>query len=64
MMAVTIAMAVAAKHNVLPDNYVTVGILIAVLVVGIVGMLFFMSRVIGRIFYGPPLFRSSIFGAP
>lgn len=53
-MAVTIAIAVAVKHDVLPDNYVTGGIFVALVIAGIVGMLFFMSGVIGRIFYGPP----------
>jgi hypothetical protein len=54
MMAATIAIAVGVKHNVLPDNYVTAGIIIAVIVAGIVGILFFISGVIGRVFYGPP----------
>jgi hypothetical protein len=53
-MAVTLGIAVAVKHDVLPDNYVTGGILVALVIAGIVGMLFFLSGVIGRIFYGPP----------
>lgn len=52
-LASTVGIAVAVKHHVLPDNYVTVGFLFAVIIAGIVGMLFFLSGVIGRIFYGP-----------
>jgi hypothetical protein len=53
-LASSVGIAIAVKQNVLPDNYVTVGVLVAVIIAGIVGMLFFMSGVIGRIFYGPP----------
>jgi hypothetical protein len=52
-LASTVGIAVGVKRHVLPDNYVTVGFLLVVIIVGIVGMLFFMSGVIGRIFYGP-----------
>jgi Na+/melibiose symporter-like transporter len=53
-MAVTSGIAVAVKHNVLPDNYVTAGLLVAVIACGIVGMIFFISGVIVRMIYGPP----------
>lgn len=49
----TVAISVAVKHNVMPDNYVTAGILIVLIVAGIGGMLFFMSGVIARVFFGP-----------
>ena len=53
-MAVTIAITIAVRDQVLPDNYVTVGFLVLMIGAGIFGMLFFISRVIGRMFYGPP----------
>jgi hypothetical protein len=53
-MAVTIAISVAVRDQVLPDNYVTVGFLVLMIGAGVLGVLFFISRVIGRIFYGPP----------
>jgi hypothetical protein len=54
MLAVTVAMGTAIKHHVLPDNYVTAGVLIAVIISGVLGTMFFISGVIGRIFFGPP----------
>jgi heme/copper-type cytochrome/quinol oxidase subunit 4 len=53
-MAVTIAIGIGVRNRALPDNYVTVGFLIVVIVAGILGMLFFLCGVIGRIVYGPP----------
>jgi hypothetical protein len=53
-MAVTIAITIAVRDQVLPDNYVTVGFLVLVIGAGVLGVLFFISHVIGRIFYGPP----------
>ena len=53
-MAVTIAITIAVRDRVLPDNYVTVGFLVLMIGAGVLGVLFFISRVIGRIFYGPP----------
>ena len=54
MMAIVIAMSIGVRVKVLPDNYVTGGFLIAVTVAGTIGILFFMSGVIGRLLYGPP----------
>src|SRR6266404_3253842 len=53
-MAVTIAITIAVRDRVLPDNYVTVGFLVLMIGAGVLGVLFFISRVIGRIFYGRP----------
>jgi hypothetical protein len=53
-MAVTIAISIAVRDKILPDNYVTVGFLLVVIVGGIIGVLFFISGVIGRVLYGPP----------
>jgi hypothetical protein len=53
-MAVTIAISIAVRDKVLPDNYVTVGFLLVVIVGGTIGVLFFISGVIGRVLYGPP----------
>jgi hypothetical protein len=53
-MAVTIAITIALKDQVLPDNNLTAGFLALMTGAGILGVLFYMSRVIGRIFYGPP----------
>jgi hypothetical protein len=53
-MTVTIAITIAVRDQILPDNYVTVGFLAVVIAAGVLGVLFFMSGVIGRIFYGPP----------
>ena len=54
MMVVTIAIAVAVRKEVIPDNNVTVGFLIAVFIGGIIGILFFISGVISRVLNGPP----------
>jgi hypothetical protein len=53
-MAATIAVSIGIRDKVLPDNYVTVGFLAVVIIGGIGGMLYFVSGVIGRVFYGPP----------
>jgi len=53
-MVVTIGISIAVRDKVLPDNYVTAGLLIVAIVVGMLGILFFISGVIGRAFYGPP----------
>lgn len=53
-MAITIVITIAVRDQVLPDNNVTVGFLVVALAVGGLGVLFFVSRVIGRIFHGPP----------
>lgn len=53
-MAFTIAIAIGVKSRILPDNYVTAGFLVIVLIVGILGVFFFISGVIGRVLYGPP----------
>jgi hypothetical protein len=54
MMAVTIAISIGVRDKVLPDNYVTVGFLLVVIVGGIIGVLFFISGVIVRVLHGPP----------
>jgi hypothetical protein len=53
-LAVTLTIVAGVKNDVLPDNKVTVGILMVLIFAGIAGVLFFMSGVIGRAIYGPP----------
>ena len=53
-MAVTIAITIGVRNKVLPDNYVTVGFLAVVIFGGMGGVIYFISGVIGRVFYGPP----------
>jgi hypothetical protein len=52
--AATLAIVAAVKNNVLPDNNVTVGILIVVIFAGVGGVAFFVGGVISRIMHGPP----------
>jgi ABC-type nitrate/sulfonate/bicarbonate transport system permease component len=47
-------MSIGVRNKVLPDNYVTAGFLLAVVIGGILGILFFISGVIVRILHGPP----------
>ena len=54
MMAIVVALAIGVRNKVLPDNYVTAGILLAVVIAGMMGILYFMSGVIVRILHGPP----------
>jgi hypothetical protein len=54
MMAIVIAMSIGVRNQVLPDNYVTAGFLLAVVIGGILGILFFISGVVVRILHGPP----------
>jgi hypothetical protein len=51
---ITFAIVMGLKHGVLPDNYVTAGILIVVTIAGIASVMWFMFGVIMRVFYGPP----------
>jgi hypothetical protein len=53
-MVVTIAITIAVRDKELPDNYVTVGFLAVAIFGGIAGFLYFIARVIDRVFYGPP----------
>jgi hypothetical protein len=53
-MVVAIAVTIAVRDKELPDNNVTVGFLAAAIFGGIAGFLYFIARVIGRVFYGPP----------
>lgn len=52
--AVTLAIVAAVKNNVLPDNKVTVGILVVVIFAGVGGVAFFVGGVISRVLHGPP----------
>jgi hypothetical protein len=54
MLAIVIAMSIGVRNKVLPDNYVTVGFFIAVIIVGSIAMLFFLAGVISRVLHGPP----------
>jgi hypothetical protein len=53
-MVIVIAISIGVREKVLPDNYVTGGFLLVVIVGGLLGVLFFISGVIGRLMYGPP----------
>jgi hypothetical protein len=54
MLAVTIAIAAGVKNKVFPDNWVSWGFLIAVIIVGMLAIIYFMFGVITRAFFGPP----------
>ena len=54
MMAIVIALSIGVRNKVLPDNYVTAGFLLAVVIGGMIGILYFLSGVIVRILHGPP----------
>jgi uncharacterized membrane protein YhaH (DUF805 family) len=54
MMAIVIAMSIGVRNKVFPDNYLTVEFLVAVIIVGIIAMLFFLAGVISRIVHGAP----------
>jgi hypothetical protein len=53
-MAIVVAISIGVRSKVLPDNYVTAGILLAVVICGLIAILFFLSGVISRILSGPP----------
>ena len=52
LMAVSIGMAIGVKHKVIPDNYLTTGIWIALMIAGTVATVVFLFRVLIRIRYG------------
>jgi hypothetical protein len=54
MMAIVIAMSVGVRNKVLPDNYVTAGFLLAVVIGGMIPVLFLLAGVINRVLNGLP----------
>jgi hypothetical protein len=53
--AVILGILTGIDHNLLPDNKVTEGMLWVVVIAGIAGVMWFMSGIVTRVVYGPPL---------